>query len=90
MRPVGQAKHLAFMGRNATNLFLELLAKVESPQSTFTDYELFFTARFVNVRDEFEYKLSDLDIIKKNASPNHAQTRGEIGPLHHTPKLQLT
>lgn len=76
-------------GRNVVDLFLELVAEFEPPQSTLTDNGRVFTARFGNGRNKFEYKLSDLGIIRENSSPNHPQTQGKIERFHQTLKLHL-
>jgi len=76
-------------GRHVVDLFLELVAEFDAPQSTLTDNGRVFTARFGNGRNAFEYKLQDLGILQKNSSPNHPQTQGKIERFHQTLKLHL-
>lgn len=76
-------------GRNVVDVFLELVAEFDPPQSTLTDNGRVFTARFGNGRNAFEYKLQDLGILQKNSSPNHPQTQGKIERFHQTLKLHL-
>ena len=44
-------------GRNVVDVFLELVAEFDEPQSTLTANGRVFTARFGNGRNAFEYKL---------------------------------
>jgi transposase InsO family protein len=76
-------------GRHVVDLFLELVAEFDAPQSTLTDNGRVFTARFGNGRNAFEYKLQDRGILQKNSSPNHPQTQGKIERFHQTLKLHL-
>jgi transposase InsO family protein len=76
-------------GRNVVDVFLELVAEFDAPQSTLTDNGRVFTARFGNGRNAFKYKLQDLGILQKNSSPNHPQTQGKIERFHQTLKLHL-
>lgn len=76
-------------GRNVVDVFLELVAEFDAPQSTLTDNGRVFTARFGNGRNAFEYKLHELGILQKNSSPNHPQTQGKVERFHQTLKLHL-